>query len=82
MDANLFSRQVDLKDLGRVHRRHAGAYERRRARGRRNGRKSTRAEASSKLLPDTPINLPKLNAANVRLRYKGEHILGRRNPVG
>ena len=37
--------------------------------------------ASDRVLPDTPISLPKLNAANVRLRYKGEHILGRSVPL-
>ena len=80
VDANLYSRQVDLKDL-------AGFI------GGKPGRAGTaggapaqraevaRAEASPKLLPDTPINLPKLNAANVKLRYKGEHILGRGVPL-
>ena len=38
-------------------------------------------EASNRVLPDTPISLPKLNAANVKLRYKGEHILGRSVPL-
>jgi uncharacterized protein involved in outer membrane biogenesis len=32
-------------------------------------------------LPDTPINLPKLNQANVRLRYRGAHIIGRSVPL-
>src|SRR6266480_2283507 len=40
-----------------------------------------RKEASPKLLPDTPINLPKLRAADVKLRYRGEHILGRSVPL-
>ena len=40
-----------------------------------------KSEAGAKLLPDTPINLPKLNAADVSLRYKGEHILGRSVPL-
>ncbi len=79
VDANLYSRQVDLPDLG-------GFI------GSAPGRASTpgqsaqqraevaRAEASRKLIPDTPINLPKLNAANVRLRYKGARIEGRSVP--
>src|SRR5207248_282371 len=40
-----------------------------------------RTEASPKLLPDTPISLPKLRAADVKLRYRGEHILGRSVPL-
>ncbi|MFK4979923.1 hypothetical protein, partial [Klebsiella pneumoniae] len=33
------------------------------------------ADAQKKtLLPDTKINLPKIRAANVHLRYRGEHI--------
>ena len=80
IDANLISHRVDLTDL-------AGFI------GSTPGRKDTpdqtaaqkaeiaRAEASPKLLPTTPINLPKLDAANIRLRYKGEHILGRGVPL-
>ena len=80
VEANLFSRQVDLKDLAGFiggtpgHANTPGAAPAQRA-------EVARAEASPKLLPDTPINLPKLNAANVRLRYKGEHILGRDIPL-
>lgn len=80
VEATLFSRRVDLTDLGGF----IGATP---------GRKGTpgeapaqraavaKAEASPKLLPTTPISLPKLNAADVRLRYKGEHILGRGVPL-
>lgn len=39
-----------------------------------------RAEASPKLLPDTPINLPKLNAANIELHYKGDTIINQDTP--
>jgi uncharacterized protein involved in outer membrane biogenesis len=38
------------------------------------------ANASPNLLPTTPINLPKLNAANVELRYRGEHIINPQIP--
>ena len=34
-----------------------------------------------KLLPDTPISLPKLRAADVKLRYRGDHIVGRSVPL-
>ena len=78
--ADLASTKVDLADLG-------GFI------GTTPGRLSTanqsaaqkqelaRTEASRKLLPDTPISLPKLRAADVRLRYRGEHILGRSVPL-
>lgn len=39
-----------------------------------------RAEASPKLLPDTQINLPKLNAANIELHYKGDTIINQDTP--
>jgi uncharacterized protein involved in outer membrane biogenesis len=32
------------------------------------------AKAKKTLLPDTPINIPKLRAANIHLTYRGEHI--------
>lgn len=78
--ADLASTKVDLADLG-------GFV------GTTPGRLSTanqsaaqkqelaRTEASPKLLPDTPIDLPKLRAADVKLRYRGEHILGRSVPL-
>jgi uncharacterized protein involved in outer membrane biogenesis len=78
---NLTSRNVDLADLG-------GFL------GTKPGRTTTRtatagektaiahAEASTtKLLPTTPINLPKLNAANIHLTYDGHHIEGRNIPL-
>lgn len=78
--ADLASTKVDLADLG-------GFI------GTTPGRLSTpnqspaqkqelaRGEASPKLLPNSPISLPKLRAANVKLRYRGEHILGRSVPL-
>jgi uncharacterized protein involved in outer membrane biogenesis len=80
VEADLLSRQVDLADLGGF----IGAAP---------GRKDTpneapqtraevaRAEASPRLLPTTPINLPKVGAADVKLHYKGERILGRSVPL-
>ena len=78
--ADLVSTKIDLADLG-------GFI------GTTPGRLSTpnqssaqkqqlaRTEASPKLLPDTPISLPKLRAADVKLRYRSEHILGRSVPL-
>ncbi len=41
-------------------------------------REVARAEASPRLLPDTPINLPKLNVADVHLKYHADNIRGGR----
>lgn len=79
VDAKLVSKHVDLADLG-------GFI------GSQPGRANTpdqsaeqkaavqKAEASSKLLPNAPINLPKFKSADVRLDYKGERIEGRSVP--
>jgi AsmA family protein len=78
--AALRSHQVDLADLG-------GFI------GTEPGRVSTpgqtpakraevaQSEAKPNLLPDKPINLPELRFADVQLRYRGEHILGRSVPL-
>ena len=78
--ADLASTKIDLADLG-------GFI------GTTPGRQSTvnqsaaqkrelaRTEASPKLLPDSPISLPKLQAADVKLSYRGEHIIGRSVPL-
>lgn len=79
VEANLNSRRVDLADLGGFigetpgHKGEAAST-------------TTKAElaskeASDRVLPNTPINMPKIDAANVKLRYKGEHILGRSVPL-
>lgn len=39
-----------------------------------------RAEASSQLLPNTPIEIPRLRAADVHILYRGDHISGRNVP--
>ncbi len=80
VDANLFSRRVQLADLGGF----IGETPGRKSAGTQSAEQKAELahrEASSKVLPDTPINLPKLNFANVRLRYKGAHIEGRSVPL-
>jgi uncharacterized protein involved in outer membrane biogenesis len=79
LTANLLSHQVDMQDLG-------GFV------GSTPGRTTTpgqsaaqvdevkRAEANPKLLPTTPISIPKLLAADVHLSYRGEKFLGRNVP--
>ena len=70
--ANLSSRLVDLKDLGGF----IGAEPGDAARGTR------RATASNgRVLPNDPINLPKLNAADMHLKYRAARIQGRSQPL-
>ena len=80
VEANLSSRKVELADLGGFIGETPGR------RGEANQSAAQKAElvhkeASDRVLPNTPINLPKLNAANVKLRYKGAQILGRSVPL-
>jgi len=78
--ADLFSRRMDLTDLGGF----IGATPGRKGTPNETPeqrREVAKAEASSKLLPNTPVNLPNVRAADVRLRYKGAHIEGRSIPL-
>jgi len=43
--------------------------------------KIAQADARPRLLPNTPINLPRLNAANFEVRYRGEHIINKNLPL-
>ena len=80
LEANLASRQVDLQDLGGFigtkpgHANEPGQTPQQRA-------EVARAEASPKLIPNTPVSLPKLNALDVHLHYKADHILGHGQPL-
>lgn len=79
LSGSLTSKSVDMQDLG-------GFV------GSTPGRTTTpgqtpeqvaqvrRAEASSQLLPNTPIEVPRLRAADVHVTYRGEHIIGRNVP--
>ena len=77
---NLRSNRVDLADLngfiggtpGRSSTANATSQERQAA---------ARANASPKLLPDTPISIPRLDWANIHLHYRGAHIEGRDIPL-
>jgi uncharacterized protein involved in outer membrane biogenesis len=79
LTATLTSRNINLADLGGF----IGATP-----GQTNEAGTTaanraavaKAEASPKLLPQTPINLPKVRAADIHLRYDGHHIEGRSVP--
>jgi hypothetical protein len=79
VNANLYSHQIDPADLGGF----IGATP---------GRATTpgetpkqvaemrRAEADPKVLPTAPVSMPKLQAADVHLVYRGEKIIGKSLP--
>jgi uncharacterized protein involved in outer membrane biogenesis len=76
---NLWSRRVDLTDLGGFVGTAPGKLS---TPGETAAQKAVlkHAEAKKTLLPDTPIDLPKLRAANIHLAYRGEHIENRFTP--
>ena len=77
---DLRSNRVDLADLngfiggtpGRANTANATPEQREAA---------AKANASPKLLPDTPISVPRLDWADIHLRYHGAHIEGRNMPL-
>ena len=77
--ADLHSKNVDLEDLGGL----LGSTP-----GRTSDPNMTaaqraelaRAKASPQLVPNTPINLPRLRAADLHIKYRGDHIKGRNVP--
>ena len=77
--ADLQSRSVDLNDLAGFI---GGTPGDKSTPGQTTAQKAQVAHAatSDRLLPETPINVPKLLAADVSLRYKGAHIQGRYMP--
>ena len=78
---DLRSNRLDLVDLngfiggtpGRTNTKDASPQERQAV---------AKANASPKLLPDTPISIPRLDWADIHLRYHGAHIEGRDIPLG
>ena len=70
---DLTSRRVDLTDLGGFIGTTPG---KKTTPGETVAQKQTLAktEAKKTLFPDTPINLPKIRAADIHLKYRGEHI--------
>lgn len=68
--ADLQSRRVDLADL-------TGFIGGRPGRGA----PTRQAQQGSRVLPDAPVNIPKLEAANVRLTYAARHVVGGSAPV-
>ena len=77
--ADLRSRSVDLADLGGLIGAQPGRAD---TPGQTPQQRAAqaRAEANPKLLPTTPVNMPRLIAANVHLRYRAERIQGQGTP--
>ena len=77
LTAELRSKLVDLDDLaGFIGGTPGDAATPGQTRAQR--REAARAEASPRLLPDTPIDLPKLTVADVHLTYRADSIRGGR----
>jgi uncharacterized protein involved in outer membrane biogenesis len=75
----LHSRRVDLADLGGFIGEEPGRVttpgqtpEQRRA--------MARNQASARMLPDKPINLPKLESTDIRISYRADSVIGRNVP--
>ncbi len=77
--ADLVSKNVDLTDLGGF----IGATPGPAGQGQtpQQQREKAQEARSGNLLPDQPLNLPKLEAADVDLKYRGGHIVGRSMPL-
>jgi hypothetical protein len=79
LEGELHSRRVDLADLGGFIGEEPGrtttpgqSPEQRRA--------QERNQAQARVLPDVPINLPKLRSTDVRLSYRADSVIGRNVP--
>ncbi|GAB0118927.1 AsmA family protein [Acidisoma sp. 7E03] len=77
---DLQSRRVDLADLGGFLGTNPGRATTKTATPAQRQAAASGAR-SGRLLPTAPINLPKLDAANIHLKYNGHHIEGRNLPL-
>ncbi len=78
--AVLTSKRIDLTDLGGFLGAQPGTASTP-GQDSATAAKIAKAEARPRLLPNTPINLPRLNAANFEVRYHGEHIINKNLPL-
>lgn len=78
--ADLTSNRVDLTDLAGFL---GGAPGNKNTPGQNEATRAKVAEAtaSPRLLPDTPINLSKINIADVDVHYRGAHIINKNTPL-
>jgi uncharacterized protein involved in outer membrane biogenesis len=79
VEADLRSRRVDLADLGGFIGEEPGRADTP-GQSPQQRREQARNQSRGRVLPDDPINFPKLDAANVRLNYRAESIVGRNIP--
>lgn len=79
VEAELRSRRVDLADLGGFIGEEPGRASTP-GQGPQQRREVARNGSRGRVLPDDPINFPKLDAANVRLNYRADSIVGRNVP--
>ena len=77
VDTDLHSRHVDLADLGGFFGATPGDH----PSTAQQAAEEKAHEASGAVLPNTPINMPKLRATNVHLAYHGDHIENRHTPL-
>ena len=79
VSADLTSKSVDLTDLGGV----IGTTPGRAGQGQtaQQQHEKNQEAKSANLLPDQPLNPPKLGAADVELKYRGQRIQGRSMPL-
>ena len=73
LTADLQSKLVDLRDLGGFIGAEPGDADK--------GTKKPVAPSNGKVLPNDPISLPRLNVADVHLKYRAARIEGRRQPL-
>jgi uncharacterized protein involved in outer membrane biogenesis len=76
----LHSSRVDLADLGGFVGAPAGHASDMAHETAAQRQDMAKAQASKALFPSTPISLPKINAADIHLRYRAEHIENRFTP--
>ncbi len=77
LTAELQSKLVDLKDLGGF----IGAEPGDAGKGTKRAAASSPAASNGRVLPSDPISLPKLNVADVHLKYRAGRIQGRSQPL-
>jgi uncharacterized protein involved in outer membrane biogenesis len=80
VNMNLESRRVDLADLGGFVGTPAGHANKTAGETPAQKAQMAHAVASKQLFPSTPISLPKIRAADIHLRYRGEHIENKYTP--
>ena len=77
LTADLRSQRVDLKDLGGF----IGAEPGDASKGTKAPPSRQQERPNGRVLPDVPVNLPKLTFADVHLKYRAGHIEGRSQPL-